>query len=364
MKILFITNIPSPYRIDFFNELGKNCELTVCFERRTADNRNKNWKSCNAIHFREQYADVKPHGTDQSVGLGIIKIIRVEKFDHLIIAGYASPSVMFAIIYCRLHGIHYYIESDGAFFQKDIFPKRILKKYLISGADAIFTTCGEHIAYLRSLGIPGRRIKKYPFTSLKESDIIRTIPTVAEKRTLRMELEMSEDKIVLSVGQFIHRKGFDILMAAAQTLPETVGIYIVGGVPGDEYLAYKDRNGLSNVHFVDFKEKKILKKWYMAADCFVLPTREDIWGLVVNEAMANGLPVITTNRCNAGLELVQEGKNGYILPPDDAKSLGDAINRLFVGDSTETMGNQSLRIIQNYTIKKMSHFHLQELYAK
>lgn len=55
----------------------------------------------------------------------------------------------------------------------------------------------------------------------------------------------------------------------------------------------------------------------MAADIFVHPTREDIWGLVVNEAMAKGLPVITTDRCVAGLELIKNESVGRIVPVEN-----------------------------------------------
>ena len=54
----------------------------------------------------------------------------------------------------------------------------------------------------------------------------------------------------------------------------------------------------------------------MASDLFVLPTREDIWGLVINEAMSFGLPIITTRKCIAGTELITDGENGYLLEAD------------------------------------------------
>lgn len=60
-----------------------------------------------------------------------------------------------------------------------------------------------------------------------------------------------------------------------------------------------------NIVFVEFKTKEDLIDYYRAADLFVLPTREDIWGLVVNEAMAAGTPVITTTNCGAGMEILK-----------------------------------------------------------
>ena len=64
---------------------------------------------------------------------------------------------------------------------------------------------------------------------------------------------------------------------------------------------------------MSFMTKKELADWYQAADLFVMPTREDVWGLVVNEAMAYGLPVISSDMCGAASEMVKNGYNGYIF---------------------------------------------------
>ncbi len=360
MRVLFITNIPSPYRIDFFNELGKNCELTVCFERHRATDRDDKWVGCTEINYREVYANVRPLSTDRSIGLGIAKVIKAENFDCLIISGYASPSVMCAITYCIVKNIPYYIESDGGFNRKDKFPKNLLKKFLLNGAKAHFTTCDEHTQYLLSIGILQKNIYKYPFSSVAEKDILKRPLCKEEKRMLRNKLSISEDKVIISVGQFIHRKGYDVLLEAVKNISKDIGVYIIGGNPTEGYLKYKNENDIQNVYFVDFMTKKNLKEWYMAADCFILPTREDVWGLVINEAMAYGLPIITTDKCIAGSELVKEGQNGYIVKADDAEEMRIAINKVMHWDYNKA-GRESLNIIHNYTIERMAKYHLDKL---
>ncbi len=359
MKILFITNVPSPYRVSFFNELGKQCVLTVCFERHSASDRDAKWVNSDDKNFREIYAEVKPVRTDQSKGDGIVKVIKRERFDHLIIAGYASPSVMKAIAYCRRHKVPYYIESDGAFYQKDRFPKNIVKKYLLCGAKAHFTTCEEHIRYLNSIGIPKECINKYHFTSLAQSDILSAPLSTKEKENIKRTLNITEKRIILSVGQFIYRKGYDVLLDSCRTIPNTIGVYIVGGTPTDEYLSFKKKYKLDNVHFVDFMPKEQLKQWYLAADCFVLPTREDVWGLVINEAMACALPVITTNRCIAGLELIKDEINGYVIESENASQLSEKIINILQNDSLRIqMEINSLKTIADYTFEQMARDHL------
>ena len=88
----------------------------------------------------------------------------------------------------------------------------------------------------------------------------------------------------------------------------------------------------------------------------MLPTREDIWGLVINEAMAYGLPVITTDRCVAGLELVEEGRNGYIVPVEDEQVLADKMRAALASDM-EAMGKASLEKIRPYTLENMARVH-------
>ena len=146
------------------------------------------------------------------------------------------------------------------------------------------------------------------------------------------------------------------MLKATEGFDKSVGFYFVGGKPTEEYLKYKKEN----VHFIGFKNKEELKEYYRVADVFVLPTREDIWGLVINEAMANGLPVITTDKCIAGLELVNNGENGYIVPVEDVSALEKAIKEVFE-NNFKNMGEKSLEIINNYTIEQMVKKHLEIL---
>lgn len=169
-------------------------------------------------------------------------------------------------------------------------------------------------------------------------------------------------KIVISVGQFIHRKGFDVLLRAWKNCSSDAMLYIIGGEPTDEYTRLINQLNLTNVYFVGFKSKKELKEYYKAADLFVLPTREDIWGLVVNEAMAAGLPVITTDRCVAGLELIQNDFNGYIVPAGNEKALADKINNVLQDDKTIGEYSQnSIQAIAKYTIHNMAESHIHSL---
>ncbi|MGC9796911.1 glycosyltransferase family 4 protein [Fervidobacterium riparium] len=114
-----------------------------------------------------------------------------------------------------------------------------------------------------------------------------------------------------------------------------------------------------HIHFIEFKTKEELKKYYIASDIFVLPTREDIWGLVINEAMANALPIITTNKCIAGLELVKNGENGFICHVDNAEEIAEKISLILNNQELfNNMSKNNILKIKEYTIEKMAQEHV------
>lgn len=361
MKVLFSTNVPSPYRVDFFNELGKYCDLTVCFERASASDRDSKWKGAEFVNFNAVQLELKSYREDRSKGNALRDYIKNHDYDILIFTNYVSPATMKAISYCRMHKKKYYIEYDGGFFKKDGFVQGIIKKYLLGGAAGHFTTCEEHIKYLKSLGINESLIWKYPFTSVTEEDLSKAQSILSEgKENIKKRLGINEEKVVLSVGRFIECKGFDILLKAASKIDRSVGVYIVGGEPTEEYLNLQKELKLDNVHFVGFMSKELLAEYYTASDLYVMTTRGDVWGLVINEAMAHGLPVVSSDACIAALEMVKEGENGYIVPSEDVEAFSNSMNAILSIEGTaKSFSEKSKEVVRQYTIEKMAQRHLE-----
>ncbi|MEN3009352.1 glycosyltransferase, partial [Pseudothermotoga sp.] len=245
--------------------------------------------------------------SDDAFCPSVLHYLSRKKFDIIVLGGYGTPTSALSILHMRTFHIPFVLNLDGGFIREgESKLKRAMKKFFISSASWWICSGKYTKETLKYYGAKEDRIFIYPFTSIRQSDILTKPLSKEEKLKLRKELGMKEEKIILSVGQFIPRKGFDLLIKASKSIPKNVGVYIVGGKPPQEYLDLaKAFDVEEKVHFVDFKLKQELKKYYMAADLFVLPTREDIWGLVINEAMACGLPLITTNRCIAGLELIK-----------------------------------------------------------
>lgn len=356
MRVLFLTNMPSPYRVDFFNELGKKCELTVMFERKRDSGRDERYKAGRYENFKAIFPKGVQSGDAEAFCPGVLGLLSKRKFEHIIVGNYYSPTGMLAIEYMRLRKIPFILSTDGGMIKEDSKFKYRLKRHFIGAASGWLSTGKITTEYLVHYGADRLKTVVYPFTSIREKDILDKPLTQYEKYEIRKKLGMSEEKIVISVGQFIYRKGYDILLQACEKLADSVGVYIIGGKPTEEYLKMKRELKLNQVHFIDFMDKNHLAEYYKAADLFVLPTREDIWGLVVNEAMSYGLPVITTDKCVAGIELIKNGQNGNIVSNENPSLLAEACNEILTSNLMK-LGMTSLNIIKKYTIENMSQTH-------
>jgi glycosyltransferase involved in cell wall biosynthesis len=358
LKVLFLTNVPSPYRVKFFNELGRHCDLTVVYERNAAADRDTSWSSVSAAHFAEVYLHGVQTRADAAFCPEVLRYLLDRTFNVVVVGGYSTPTGMWAITWLRALRIPYLLNVDGGLTKKDSPPARRIKQWLISGATAWLSTGPSASRYLEHYGADPSAIHVYPFTSVAAADVAQSPATDAERARLRAELGITESRCVLAVGQFIHRKGFDLLIRAAPQLGPDVGVYIVGGTPTREYEEIRSQESAFNVHFDGFKSPRELKKYYRAADVFVLPTREDVWGLVINEAIAQGLPIVTTDRCVAGIELVADHVNGRVVTAGSVNELADGLRSILAPGVAEQMGLASLTCAEAYTLERMAERHL------
>lgn len=361
MKVLYTTNIPVPYRIDFFNELGKYCDLTVLFERSKVNHRNAEWLSTSFKNFNGIFLNQEEDEKFVNLPLKVLKYISDNKYDAIVIGVYHTPVAMVAIQYLKMKKIPYYISSDGGFIKPDSWLKRKIKSHFMCGAIGYFSPGNVTDQYLVHYGAEKKKIVHYPFTSLHKKDVLKFPISKEDKKNIKQQLGIREQKMILGVGQFIPRKGWDILLRACQKLDKSIGVYVIGGHPEEVYLEMQREMNLTNVHFLDFMKKDELAKYYKAADLFVLPTREDIWGLVINEAMAYGLPVITTDRCVAGLELIDNGNNGYLISLNSENLISAICNILYDKTLTEHISNLNLQKIRQYTIENMVQVYKKEI---
>lgn len=359
MKITFVWRGPSPYRVDFFNELGKLCDVEVFFEMRPKDISDKNltWFHEDFSNFKASYLNGFKLFNKIWICPKVFRLVPyLKKSDIIVLGMYSTATQMILITLFKLLHIPYILNSDGGFIKNDSIFGKWIKKFLIGGASGYLSSGIKTSEYLQFYGAT-KPCYIYPFTSAKKSDLDNSErPT--DRLSLKEKLHVSEELMILFCGQFIYRKGIDTLLKGSRDLPENVGVYIVGGKPTMEYLSIIDDLNLKNIHFIDFKKPEELSAYYQAADIYILPTREDIWGLVINEAMAYGLPVITTTKCLGGVELIKDGENGFIIEPEDYVSLNRHIKQLIFDKSLrEIMRDNNLSKIKSYTIENMAKCH-------
>ena len=213
MRVLWLTNIPSPYRVAFFNELGKQCELTVLFEEKAAADRDDSWKNFNITNFTADFLAGYKVGGGAVICPGVEKYLHKNRYDKIVVTNFSNLTGILAIFYMKLRGIPYVVESDGGFAGSSKGPKEKLKTWLLSGAQQCFSTAQEHDKYYRTYGVSQDRIVRYPFSSLQDVDVLPVPVSQQTKQVLREKLNIQEEKCIVSVGQFIHRKGYDIPFA-------------------------------------------------------------------------------------------------------------------------------------------------------
>ena len=221
-------------------------------------------------------------------------------------------------------------ESRGA-------ARQMLRRWLLRSADAVYVNGASGARYIRSMGYSGP-ISVAPYAA--DNSVFLNPGTRHRRDTLRL----------LYTGQLAERKGlypfFQCLARWCGVHPErSVLLSVVGG--GDQVDLLKQIDLPPNLQ-IDFKGSmrfEQLPSQYHGADLYVYPTLADEWGLVVNEAMIAGLPVLGSRFSQAVDELVQDGVNGWLFTPTSEQDTYDAIERA-LGSNAETLDAMSRRAVE------------------
>ena len=267
-RVLFLTNYASPYRVNFFDALGEEMDVTVLFSERMEEktHRSADWFVQSQGKFRTIQLTkriAKIGGRD--LCLDVIKWLN-RSYDAIVVCGYSSPTAMLAMAWLRLKRIPFYIEIDGGLIKESSGIKYWYKKLLVSSASWWISSGRYPSKYLMHYGAKQEGIFEYPFSSLHDEDIARRIPSPEEKQKLREELGLKEKKIVLYVGRYDPKKGMDDLLYTVPSLDKDTGVYFIGGEPRQEHIEFCREEKLENAHFVGFRKKDALALYYQAAD--------------------------------------------------------------------------------------------------
>ena len=376
IDVLFLTNIPSPYMVGFLNELGKYCNLTVIFEKQSDSTRPNSWKETlgHELRFKSKILKGIPIGSqlygdnlgiapdDKAFSLSVIKHLK-RKYDLIIVSNPCTPTGIIAIIYLQIMRIPYAIQSEGGFPGSGKGLKEYLKYRLMSKAVLYFSTCNLDDQYFYRYGATDYRIRRYNFTSMYKKDMPSEVISENSKNDIKKKLSIPDGIMIMTVGRSVPIKGYDILLKAYSGVEryikstnslENVTLYFIGAEKLPEYDEIIRRYSIKNVEFIRNIPFEQLKEYYKAADIFVMPTRRDTWGLVINEAMAYGLPIISTNMCVATDALIEDKVNGLIIDSEDVEGMRNAIISLLIDRKKRyEMSNANYKKIHNNTIENM-----------
>lgn len=171
---------------------------------------------------------------------------------------------------------------------------------------------------------------------------------------------LSENPIILFVGRLIPGKEVGNLIQACSALGEACEVVIVGDGPERENLEILANHSPTPIHFLGHQTGEPLSLCFATADLFVLP---GLGGLAIQEAMGYGKPVIVALGDGTQADLVQEGKNGFLVPAGDVDSLSHAIQKCLQDrEILRQMGHESLRIVrEEFNLETMENAFLRAL---
>lgn len=265
----------------------------------------------------------------------LLSLFRAPK-SIVVIHGWAYLTHALAIIIARLSGHYVCIRGESPMNQELLNPtwKRRLKKMLLGRVLFSFVSKflyigRENYLFYRYMGVADEKLKFVPYAVDNKRFREASVKLKPSKPSLRDTINIPHQAtVILFVGKFIQKKRpFDILAAFGMLGPSNYALLMVGDgeLRGDMELYIKEQ-GLQNVYLTGFKNQTELPAYYSVADMLVLCSgRGETWGLVANEAMNFGLPLIVSETVGCAKDLVNPGINGLLYPEGDIKALASAI---------------------------------------
>ena len=281
------------------------------------------------------------------------------KLLHL--AGWGEFKLIIALILAKIFRVPATLESDTPYKEKNISNLKSIKRALIypiilSLPDFYLPGGSSQKKHLIKHGISKEKIIKANMTVDIEKIIIYISSLNSKKiNTIKSQFKVSPNsKIILFVGRLEFNKGIDILINTFLDLNKEIEdlILIIVGEGSLNIDLKRKYNEYQNIIFPGRLAENYLLDLYAIAYLFVLPSRFEPWGLVINEAMASSLPVITSSNVGCNDDLVEEGVNGYIVNTDKKNLLKDKMEIIIKNKYLQkSMAKESLKKIKKWTIK-------------
>lgn len=377
-RLAAITSHPIQYQSPLFKNLSKKIDLTVYFF----------WNFGVKETFNEEFGQkikwdipllggykykflknisLKPSSDFWGqINFGIIGELAKNRYDAILVFGWNSFTNWLAFLTAFIFGIPVMLRGENPLNQEllksrwKINLKKIILGNLFKYISYFLYIGEENKKFYKFYGVPENKLVFVPYAI--DNDRFMTASELLKKNRneLRKDIGINEnDNVILFVGKLIEKKrpmdllkAYEIMVNGQMSNVKCHLLFVGDGVLRKELENYCEKNNLKNVHFVGFKNQTELPEYYVISDVLVLPSGEgETWGLVVNEAMCFGLPIIVSNRVGCGPDLIKNGENGYIFSFGDVSELAQKIKVIFDKDKMEKFKIKSLEIVKNYDFK-------------
>ena len=304
-------------------------------------------------------------GTLEEIPAGQIKskleaYLNANRPDVVAICGYERPEMRAALRWCNRNGKIAVLMSES---KRDDAPRRAwkeaIKRRIVRRFDAGLVGGAAHQRYLVELGLPENRV-------FEGYDVVDNAAFAARAQAWRAQPRLVEKPYFLTVNRFIERKNLARVVAAWASYRARAAREFRGQTPWDLVLcgageeeanlrAQVENLGVEGVHFTGFVQQDEVARWMAGAGAFVHAALQEQWGLVVNEAMACGLPILLSETCGCAPELLEQGRNGEAFDPTRTDEISARLSWLAHEISDEKraqMGAASREIIARWPAAK------------
>jgi len=352
-SITIITNFCPPYRLKLFEQLSKLYNAEFLFQGK---GKRKEAKYLPIIR-KSNFSFVSK--------FGLIRRLFLSKSKVIIKADIGKIELFIALLLSKVLRKRFVV-WNSTWYYPQTFRYRILSPILIfilkylTDATVVYGKHGEN--FLIKKGVNPKKI--FVAWQTVDNKLYGRLISHKEQEFLKKKLNLKADKIVLYVGRFEETKGLPYLLEALKYLKKD-GINFTFLCVGDGNLKrsieeFCSKNGLDLI-LTDFIKTEDLPLYYKISSLLVLPsittkTSKETWGLAVNEAMNQGIPVIVTDAVGAGVGgLVQNGTNGLVVPEKDILALYKGLRRLLSNEPERIrMGQNAKQIISGWTYERMA----------
>jgi glycosyltransferase involved in cell wall biosynthesis len=360
-RVVILTEIMAPYRIPVFNALArdKTIDLHVVFLSEN-DPSLREW--CIDKDELQFSYEVLPNyrrrvaGCNLLLNRGLADTLSKASPQAIICGGYNYVASWQAVLWARRNNVPFLLWSESNLYdlRHKYPPIEWLKSNFLRRCTGYIVPGRASYDYLQTYELPQERIMRAP-NAVDNALFKQSAEEARRQSTTLRSMHRLPRRYFLFVGRLVPEKGvFELLDAYGRLAPDLrseIGLLFVGnGKCREELVRRASRIRAGIVQFTGFLQRDMLPDFYALADMLILPTHSDTWGLVVNEAMACGLPVIATSVAGCSADLVQHGWNGLVVPPRDVGQLAAAMDALARNaELRQQMGENGARNIAMYS---------------